>query len=154
MPPLFTQALAAKLDSVSALTVKEAEDRETVREGVVYLAPGGMHMGVASGTSINETIIRVVDSPPLNNCKPSADHLFFSIAEHYDGHSLGVIMTGMGFDGTNGLRRMKQEGALILAQDESSSVVYGMPRKPVEEGIVDLIVPLDNIAHEICRLLD
>lgn len=154
MPPLFTQALAAKLDSVSAMTVKEAEDVEKVREGVVYLAPGGMHMAVASGPSSDETIIRVVDAPPLNNCKPSVDHLFFSIAEHYHGHSLGVIMTGMGFDGTNGLKRMKEEGALILAQDEASSVVYSMPRRPVEEGIVDLIVPLDNIADEICRLLD
>ncbi|MDZ7698945.1 MAG: chemotaxis response regulator protein-glutamate methylesterase [Deltaproteobacteria bacterium] len=154
MPPIFTQALAAKLNSRSAIEVKEGQDGETVRSGVAYIAPGGLHMGIASRPDHTGPIIRVVDTPPVNNCKPSVDHLFFSIAEHYKEHALGVIMTGMGSDGTEGLKRMKEWGAAVIAQDEASSVVYSMPRKPVEEGIVDRIVPLEKIADEIRRILD
>jgi two-component system chemotaxis response regulator CheB len=153
MPPIFTQALAGKLDSMSAVEVKEAQDKETVRPGVAYIAPGGLHMGIAAQPGHNGPVIRVVDTPPLNNCKPSVDHLFFSVAEHYKAHALGVIMTGMGSDGTEGLKRMKERGAAVIAQDEASSVVYSMPRKPVEAGIVDRIVSLEKIADEIRRIL-
>jgi two-component system chemotaxis response regulator CheB len=81
------------------------------------------------------------------------DYLFRSISRHYGRYATGVIMTGMGYDGTEGLKLMKQSGAVIIAQDESTCAVYGMPRKPVETGIVDVIAPLNHMAEEICRTI-
>ncbi|MBI5592530.1 MAG: chemotaxis response regulator protein-glutamate methylesterase [Deltaproteobacteria bacterium] len=151
MPPMFTDALAAKLDSMGNVSVKEAVDGEVIRANTVYIAPGGRQMKVGTLDSGSQLVIQVTDDPPENNCKPSADYLFRSIARHYGKYSTGVIMTGMGYDGTEGLKLMKQNGAMIIAQDESTSAVYGMPRKPVEIGIVDVIAPLDLMAEEICR---
>ena len=151
MPPMFTDALAGKLNSMGHISVKEATDGEVIRANTVYIAPGGKQMKVAASDPGNLLVIQVTDDPPENNCKPSADYLFRSIAHHYGKYATGVIMTGMGHDGTDGLILIKQNGALIIAQDESTSAVYGMPRKPVEIGIVDVIAPLDLIAEEICR---
>ena len=95
--------------------------------------------------------LKITDDPPENSCKPSVDYLFRSIAEHYVGRATGVIMTGMGSDGTNGLKAMKNNGALIIAQDEASCVVFGMPKEPIETGIVDIIAPLDRIADAIVK---
>jgi len=153
MPPMFTDALAGKLNSMANISVKEAIDGEVIRANTVYIAPGGKQMKVAASDPGNLLVIQVTDDPPENNCKPSVDYLFRSIARHYGKYSTGVIMTGMGYDGTEGLKLMKQNGAMIIAQDESTSAVYGMPRKPVEIGIVDVIAPLDLIAEEICRTI-
>jgi two-component system chemotaxis response regulator CheB len=153
MPPMFTDALAAKLNSMGNIPVKEAIDGEVIRANTVYIAPGGKQMKVAASDPGNLLVIQVSDDPPENNCKPSVDYLFRSIARHYGKYATGVIMTGMGHDGTEGLKLMKQNGAMIIAQDESTSAVYGMPRKPVEIGIVDVIAPLDLIAEEICRTI-
>jgi two-component system, chemotaxis family, protein-glutamate methylesterase/glutaminase len=153
MPPMFTDALAAKLNSMGGISVKEAIDGEVIRANTVYIAPGGRQMKVAASDPGNLLVIQVTDDPPENNCKPSVDYLFRSIARHYGKYATGVIMTGMGYDGTEGLKRMKQNGAVIIAQDESTSAVYGMPRKPVEIGIVDVIAPLDLMAEEICRTI-
>jgi len=153
MPPMFTDALAGKLNSMGDISVKEAINGEVIRPNTVYIAPGGRQMKVATSDPDNLLVIRVTDDPPENNCKPSVDYLFRSIARHYGKNSTGVIMTGMGHDGTEGLKLMKQNGAMIIAQDESTSAVYGMPRKPVEIGIVDIIAPLDLMAEEICRTI-
>ena len=143
MPPLFTKSLAASLDAKSALTVKEGEDGETIRNNVVYIAPGGRQMKVTLGANAVTKIIRVTDDPPENNCKPSVDYLFRSLAHHYVGRSTGVIMTGMGNDGTLGLRLMKRSGAAVIAQDETTSVVFGMPKEAIEAGVVDVVAPLE-----------
>jgi two-component system chemotaxis response regulator CheB len=151
MPPLFTKSLAASLDAKSALTVKEGEDGETIKNNIVYIAPGGRQMKVTLGANASTKIIRVTDDPPENNCKPSVDYLFRSLAHHYVGRSTGVIMTGMGNDGTTGLRLMKRSGAAVIAQDETTSVVFGMPKEAIDAGVVDIVAPLDKIAGEIMK---
>jgi two-component system chemotaxis response regulator CheB len=151
MPPVFTESLARNLDQRCAITVKEAADGEKIVPNTAYIAPGGKQMKVADDVFKKGKIIRITDDPPENGCKPSADYLFRSIAEHFGSNATGVIMTGMGSDGTLGLQQMKEKGAFIIAQDEASSVVYGMAKKPVEMGIVDTVVPLDQIAAQIRR---
>jgi two-component system chemotaxis response regulator CheB len=153
MPPVFTAALARKLDSISDISVKEALDGDLIHANTAYLAPGGRQMKVGKSAHGNHLVIQVTDDPPENNCKPSADYLFRSISRHYGRYATGVIMTGMGYDGTEGLKLMKQSGAVVIAQDESTCAVYGMPRKPIEIGIVDVIAPLDLMAEEICRTI-
>lgn len=151
MPPIFTQSLAKSLDSKCSIDVKEATDGEMVKPNVAFIAPGGKQMKIVAGMDGKERIIRITDDPPENSCKPSVDYLFRSIAQHYVGRSAGVIMTGMGSDGYLGLSLMKRNGATIIAQDEASCIVYGMPKKAIESGIVDVIAPLDQIASEICQ---
>jgi two-component system, chemotaxis family, protein-glutamate methylesterase/glutaminase len=96
-------------------------------------------------------IIRVTDDPPENHCRPSVDYLFRSIAHHYVGRATGVIMTGMGSDGTIGLRLMKRNGAFVIAQNEESCVVFGMPKGAIDAGVVDTVLPLENIAAAITQ---
>ena len=151
MPPYFTQSMAQSLDAKCSLTVKEAENGEYVESNVVYVAPGGRQMRVTLGADATKKIIRVTDDPPENNCRPSVDYLFRSLAHHYLGRSTGVIMTGMGNDGTLGLKLMKRNGAAVIAQDEATSVVFGMPKEAIEAGVVDIVVPLDQIASEIIK---
>ena len=151
MPPVFTESLAKNLDMHCAITVKEATDGEKILPNTAYIAPGGKQMKIADDVFKRAKIICITHDPPENGCKPSADYLFRSVAEHFGGNATGVIMTGMGSDGTMGLRQMKARGAYIIAQDEVSSVVYGMAKKPVEMGIVDMVVPLDQIAAQIRR---
>ena len=153
MPSIFTQSLAKSLDSKCALNVKEAIDGETVQPNVAFIAPGGKQMKIVAGMDGRERIVRITDDPPENSCKPSVDYLFRSIAQHYIGRSAGVIMTGMGSDGSEGLSLMKRNGATIIAQDESTCIVYGMPKKAIDGGLVDIIAPLDQIASEICQLV-
>ncbi len=151
MPPMFTDSLAKSLDAQCAIAVKEAMDGEVVQPNIAFIAPGGKQMKIVASADGLNRIIRITDDPPENSCKPSVDYLFRSIAEHYVGRAAGVIMTGMGSDGTLGLRMMKRNGSYIIAQDESSCIVFGMPKKPIDEGIVDIITPLDKIADEICN---
>jgi len=153
MPPVFTESLARNLDRRCAITVKEAVDGEKVVPNTAYIAPGGKQMKVANDMFKNAKIIRITNDPPENGCTPSADYLFRSVAEHFGGNATGVIMTGMGSDGTMGLQQMKEKGAFIIAQDEASSVVYGMAKKPVEMGIVNMVVPLDHISEQIRRTI-
>jgi two-component system, chemotaxis family, protein-glutamate methylesterase/glutaminase len=153
MPPVFTESLARNLDSRCAITVKEAVDGEKLVPNTAYVAPGGKQMKVAGDVFKKDKIIRVTNDPPENGCAPSVDYLFRSVAEHFGGNATGVIMTGMGSDGTSGLKQMKEKGAFIIAQDEASSVVYGMAKKPVEMGIVNVVAPLDQIAGHIRRTI-
>jgi two-component system chemotaxis response regulator CheB len=151
MPPLFTKELASRLNSQSALKVKEAEDGDPVHPNTIYIAPGGRQMKIISHGRDDDKIIRITDDHPENNSKPSADYLFRSIAEQYGRNAIGVIMTGMGSDGLLGLKLMKRQGATIIAQDKETCVVFGMPRGPIEAGIVDYVVPMDRIVDTICR---
>ncbi len=153
MPPNFTHSLAQSLNAKCALTVKEAVDGEFVQNNVVYIAPGGKQMKVTLGVDATKKIVRITDDPPENNCKPSVDYLFRSIAHHYLGRATGVIMTGMGNDGTLGLKLMKRNGALVIAQDEATSVVFGMPKEAIEAGVVDVVVPLGGIPDAIVRTI-
>lgn len=150
MPAIFTKSLAKNLDSKCTLDVNEAVDGEVIGPNKVYIAPGGMQMKVVAGADGNSRIIRITDDPAENSCKPSVDYLFRSIAQYYVGRSTGVIMTGMGSDGTLGLKLMKRNGSFIIAQNEETCVVYGMPKEPIESGIVDLVAPLDSIVDAIC----
>ncbi len=153
MPPVFTQSLASSLDKKCALTVKEAVDRETLQKNTVYIAPGGKQMKlIASADGLNRQI-KITNDPPENSCKPSVDYLFRSVADYYVGRSTAVIMTGMGYDGTKGLEVLKDKGCFVIAQNERTCVVYGMPKIPIETGIADIVTPLDKIADEILKSL-
>ncbi len=149
MPPVFTRSLAKSLNSRCAIEVREAVNGEPLTPNTALIAPGGKQMKIVAGADGKRRAIKITDDPPENSCKPSVDYLFRSIAHHYVGRATGVIMTGMGSDGTTGLKLMKRNGATIIAQDEASCVVYGMPKAPAEAGIVDTVAPLDKIAAAI-----
>ncbi|MBF0376094.1 MAG: chemotaxis response regulator protein-glutamate methylesterase [Desulfamplus sp.] len=151
MPPVFTKSLAKSLDAKCSLEVKEAENGEPLRPNTVFIAPGGMQMKIVAGADGRTRTIKLTDDPPENSCKPSVDYLFRSIAEHYVGRATAVIMTGMGSDGTKGLEHIKKNGGVIIAQDKDSCTVYGMPKEPIESGLADVVVPLNQIAEEITK---
>lgn len=153
MPPLFTQSLARSLDAKCAIKVKEAAEGDILTPGTALIAPGGKQMKIVAAPDGRNRIIKLTDDPPENSCRPSADYLFRSVAEHYIARSTGVIMTGMGSDGTAGLRAMKKNGGVIIAQNEATCTVYGMPKEPIESGIADIVAPLDDIAGEILKTL-
>jgi len=151
MPPVFTRSLAEDLDARCELRVCEAADGQPVRPGCVYIAPGGQQMMVERREG--GVAVRITSDPPENSCRPSVDYLFRSVAEVWGGRAVGVIMTGMGSDGAKGCRLLKQRGAAIVAQDQATCVVFGMPREIVEGGVADVVAPLDRIAAEITALV-
>lgn len=152
MPTMFTASLAARLDSVSAIRVVEAQDGDVIRDGTIYIAPGGRHMVVRRDRrSLN--VIGLVDSPPVNSCRPSVDVLFRSVAMVYGGHVLTVILTGMGNDGMAGVAAIRRKGGYSLVQDEKTSVIWGMPGAIVEAELADEIVPLPKLAERITRVV-
>ena len=150
MPAMFTKPLASSLSRKSALRVKEAEDGELAQPNCVYLAPGGAQMKVAAG-SRGEMLLRITDDPAENGCKPAVDYLFRSVALQFPGRSVAAILTGMGNDGTAGLRLLKRGGCYSIAQDEASCVVFGMPKEAIAAGVIDTVAPLDRIAAAIVR---
>ena len=149
MPTLFTASLAASLNGKCALTVKEAQDGEAILPGTVYIAPGGTQMKAVSLAGLRR--IQISDDPPENHCKPSVDVLFRSVAHAFPGKATAVILTGMGNDGALGCRLLKRHGGVLIAQDEASCVVFGMPREAIQTGLVDVVAPLDRIAAEIMK---
>jgi len=154
MPPGFTQTLAETLDAKCAIHVREATDGESPEPDIAYIAPGGRHMRLKPGPAPEmNKIINITDDPPENNCRPSVDYLFRSAATYYPGQSMALIMTGMGNDGTLGLRLLKRGGCTVIAQDEASCVVYGMPKAAVEAGVVDSVVPLDAMAGRVATII-
>lgn len=154
MPPGFTQTLAETLDAKCALRVREAVDGESAEPDIAYIAPGGRHMRLKPGPGPEAPkIINITDDPPENNCRPSVDYLFRSVATHFPGRSMALIMTGMGNDGTLGLRLLKRSGCMVFAQDEASCVVYGMPKAAVEAGVVDTVLPLEAMAGRVVTAL-
>jgi two-component system chemotaxis response regulator CheB len=150
MPPVFTQTLAQRLNELCPLEVREAKEGDAIMPGLVLLAPGGRHMTVVREGK-DGVRVGLNDDPPENSCRPSVDVLFRSVAEIYGPDAVGVIMTGMGHDGTEGLRLMKNRGAYVIAQNEATCTVFGMPKKPVEEGLAEEILPLEEIGGAIAR---
>jgi two-component system chemotaxis response regulator CheB len=148
MPPVFTQSLAESLSAKCSLRVREASHGERAEPNTVYIAPGGKQMRLAASAAGIKTI-EVTDDPPENNCKPAVDYLFRSAANRFPGRSMAVILTGMGSDGTLGLRLLKRHGCYVIAQDEATSVVFGMPKAAIDAGVVDVVLPLDTIADRI-----
>jgi two-component system chemotaxis response regulator CheB len=135
MPATFTPSFAARLDRSCAPKVQEASEGAPIQAGCIYLAPGGIaHLEVQAGT---QPRCRLVEGPPINGHRPSVDALFTSVAQIYGRRSVGVILTGMGRDGAQGLKLMREAGAATLGQDEASSVVYGMPKAAFDIGAVE-----------------
>jgi len=151
MPPGFTKAFAERLDSLCYVSVKEAEDSEEAVDGCVYIAPGDSHIVMEKMN--NKRIIRLSQSDKVSGHRPSADVLFQSMVKADLENNIGVIMTGMGRDGAMGIKEIHNNGGYTIAQDESTSVVYGMNRVAVEMGAVDAVVDLDSIPDEIVARL-
>jgi two-component system, chemotaxis family, protein-glutamate methylesterase/glutaminase len=152
MPSTFTQPLAASLDKKSAIRVKEAQDGEAAQANCAYVAPGGRQMKLFPGPK-GEVMVAITDDPPENGCRPAVDYLFRSAALHFPGRSVAAILTGMGNDGTAGLRMLKRSGCFSIAQDEASCVVFGMPKEAIQAGVVDTVTPLNNVGAAIVRWL-
>jgi two-component system, chemotaxis family, protein-glutamate methylesterase/glutaminase len=151
MPEKFTASFASRLNDECALHVKEAEDGEILASGTVYIAPGGKHMAVKDFRG--KTSIRIFHDDLVNRHRPSVNVLFNSVAEVKGRNAIGVILTGMGDDGATGMRAMNDRGAFTISQDEATCVVYGMPYKAVLAGGVSKVLPLGDIAAEVCGRL-
>jgi two-component system chemotaxis response regulator CheB len=147
MPPVFTRMLAERLHQGEGVKVVEGADGMGLEPGTAYIAPGNYHMAVRRKEG--RVFLAMNQEPPVNYCRPSADVLFRSVADVYGAEALGIIMTGMGQDGLNGIRAMKGKGAMIFAQDQASSVVWGMPSFVVREGLADCVLPLGEMRGAI-----
>ena len=152
MPPIFTQTLAESLSGKCVLRVFEASHGQTAEADTVYIAPGGRQMRLAPAPD-GRSMIQITDDPPENNCRPSVDYLFRSVALHFPGRAMGVILTGMGNDGTLGLKLLRRRGSFVIAQDETSCVVFGMPKSAIDAGVVDEVLPLEAIPARIARMV-
>jgi len=151
MPETFTPSFARRLDSLSRLNVVEARGGERLLPGSAYLAPGHSHLLVRrSGSGY---VLELAQTPPVNRHRPAADVLFHSVAEQVRGNALGVILTGMGKDGAQGLLAMRAAGAWNIGQDQASCVVYGMPREAANLGALDDVAPLGQIAEHLLAKL-
>ena len=151
IPPIFSRTFAERLNECCALEVREAAHGDEVRPGTALIAPGDYHMVVewtASGYRV-----KLRQDPPIHFTRPAVDMLFNSAAQCVGRHAVGVLLTGMGRDGAQGMQQLKSAGAINLAQNEASCVVYGMPRAAVELGVVDRVLPLDHIPHAIIHAL-
>lgn len=152
MPFGFTKAFAERLNQICPISVKEAEDGEVVQKSMVYIAPGDRHLMVQKKG--NQVHIQLDQSPQVNGHRPSIDVLFDSVREVYQAkHVLAVIMTGMGRDGARGIYSIKEEGGLTIAQDQDSSVIYGMNRVAVEMGAIHKVIKLNDIPKAIVEII-
>lgn len=150
MPATFTAILAEHLSRTTKLPCSEVQDGERLLRGHIYIAPGDYHMIVSrrNGAMIAE----LNQDEPVNFCRPSVDKLFWSIAEHFGPSSLGVVLTGMGHDGLAGGRKLVEAGGTLIAQDEATSVVWGMPGAVANDGICSAVLPLDEIGPKLVRI--
>ena len=151
MPAFFTAHLAERLAKTAGLPVREATDGEVVRAGEVLLAPGGRHLEIVSDAG--QPRVRLSDAPPENSCRPAADVLFRSAVKLWGSGTLGVVLTGMGKDGLAGSREIVAAGGSVIAQDEFSSVVWGMPGEVVRAGLADAVLPLPQVGVEVALRL-
>jgi len=151
MPPLFTRLLAERLNSSCELRVQEAAHGSPVEPGNILIAPGDFHMRVVSGQG--RIFVALDQSSQENFCRPAVDVLFRSVGEVYGGSAVGVVLTGMGQDGLRGVEVLKAHGARILAQDEATSVIWGMPGAVVRAGLADNVLPLDAVIPEILHIV-
>ncbi|MDH7942994.1 chemotaxis response regulator protein-glutamate methylesterase [Pseudohongiella sp. SYSU M77423] len=148
MPGTFTRAFAERLNRIARISIAEASDGDVLKPGHAYLAPGGKQMLVEGRSSLR---VRVIDGDERLNYKPSLDVTFGSAARDLGNKVLGVVLTGMGSDGRDGARMLKTNGATIWAQDEESSVIYGMPMAVAKAGLVDEVLPLNKVAARLCQ---
>jgi len=151
MPPKFTTAFAERLNELCDISVKEAEDGDAVQTGRALIAPGNFHMELKRSGA--RYFVETNKGPMVHHQRPAVDNLFFSVAEYAGANSIGVILTGMGADGAEGLLAMRQSGAKTIGQDEESCVVYGMPKEAAKVGAVEKVSTLNNIAQEIINCL-
>jgi len=151
MPAHFTTAFAERLNSLCQVSVKEAVDNDSVTPGIALVAPGNFHMLLRRSGA--RYYVEVKDGPRVHHQRPSVDILFKSTAKYAGPNSIGVILTGMGADGAEGLLEMKQAGAKTIAQDEKTCVVFGMPKEAIKLGAADKVVPLGQVAQEILRVV-
>jgi two-component system chemotaxis response regulator CheB len=151
MPPLFTRLLAERLDSASRLRVSEAEDGQPVRAGHIYIARGDWHMETAAGAG-GVPALRLTQTPPEHHCRPAADVLFRSAARVFGPRVLAVVLTGMGSDGLDGCRLIRELGGWVVVQDAATSAVWGMPGAVAEAGLAQRVLPIKAMASEILRL--
>jgi two-component system chemotaxis response regulator CheB len=149
MPPTFTRLLAERLCNVRGGKVEEATPGVVVQPGSVYIAPGDFHMTVERRDG--QAVLNLAKDPPENSCRPAVDPLFRSVAETFGGRAIGVVLTGMGRDGSNGCEHLRERGAQILVQDEATSVVWGMPGLVARRGLADEVLPLAQLGPEIRR---
>lgn len=154
MPEGFTASMARRLDGMTPLPVREARSGEGIPAGAVLVAPGGLHLKVSPGVNGAPSIFKTDDGPPVHGVKPAVDVTLFDAAPIFKDRLMVVIMTGMGFDGAKGAKAAKSLGAMVVAQDEGTSVVWGMPRACYELGICDKVVPLTGIADEIAKFAE
>jgi two-component system, chemotaxis family, protein-glutamate methylesterase/glutaminase len=148
MPVGFTKAFADRLNSNSKIKVVEASDGEIVEKDVVYIAPGGYHMEVQSDRKVH-----LNTEPSIWGVRPAVDKLFISAAKVYGSHLLSVVLTGMGKDGAQGTVEIKKNGGITISEHKSTCTIYGMPKATYETGMVDLVVPLDEVSNQIIKIL-
>jgi two-component system, chemotaxis family, protein-glutamate methylesterase/glutaminase len=151
MPANFTTAFAERLNGICQLTVKEAQDNDSVTTGTALIAPGNYHMILRRSGA--RYYVEVKTGPMVHHQRPAVDVLFKSTAKYAGANAIGVILTGMGADGAEGLLEMKNAGAGTIAQDEKTCVVFGMPKEAIKLGAADKVLPLDHIASEIVRMV-
>jgi two-component system chemotaxis response regulator CheB len=150
MPEGFTRAFAQRLDGICRITVKEAADNDTVMRGRALIAPGNRHTLLKRSGA--RYYVEIKDGPLVSRHRPSVDVLFRSAARYAGKNAVGVIMTGMGDDGASGMKEMKDAGAVTIAQDEATCIVFGMPNEAIKRGGADRVLPLDAIARDVLRL--
>lgn len=151
MPPGFTKSLADRLNSLCDLTVKEAADNDRLTPGTVYVAPGDFHLTLRKEG--NSTYIKLNKEPAIGGLRPAVDPMMVSVADIYGAKTVGVILTGMGHDGAKGMQAIKRLHGLTIAEDQSTAVVFGMPKAAIEAGVVDNILPLSQVADGIVQCL-
>lgn len=151
MPPMFTKQMADSLKSESGINTVEATNGMKIESATAYIAPGGFHMAVTKRDDGN--YIQVLDTEPVNSCKPSVDVLFESVANVYNRKAVGIIMTGMGYDGYQGMIKMKAQQSYLIGQNKESCLVFGMPLRPTEEGLIQESLSIEDIAQRIRYLL-
>jgi two-component system chemotaxis response regulator CheB len=151
MPPGFTRSLAERLNSLSSLTVKEAEHNDIILPGVVLIAPGDYHMSIEREG--NKKVVKLNQNPPIGGHRPAVDPMMDSVAKVYGKQTVGVILTGMGHDGAKGIQAIKEQGGYTIAEDQSTAVVFGMPKSAIELGVIDKVAPLSTIAAEIVKAI-
>ncbi|HBE72251.1 MAG TPA: chemotaxis response regulator protein-glutamate methylesterase [Planctomycetaceae bacterium] len=145
MPPVFTRQLAKRLNQLTELDVREAEQGDKLQPGGIWIAPGDYHMRLRRNA--NSVAVCIDQSAPENSCRPAVDVLFRSCATLYGKGNVSVVLTGMGQDGLLGAKCVREQGGFVIAQDQSTSVVWGMPRAVTEAGLADKVLPLERIAH-------